>query len=56
MTDQAVQFRREANPSPVTDERLGATLTVIEGGSHSIALSRPDEVAAVIIAAAESLG
>ena len=37
-------------------ERLGATLTVIEGGSHSIALSRPDEVAAVIIAAAESLG
>jgi pimeloyl-ACP methyl ester carboxylesterase len=32
-------------------QRVGATATVVEGGSHAIALSRPDEVTEVILAA-----
>jgi pimeloyl-ACP methyl ester carboxylesterase len=34
-----------------TAARIGATTTEIEGGSHSIAISRADEVTAVILAA-----
>ncbi|MEU3461263.1 alpha/beta hydrolase [Streptomyces sp. NPDC006733] len=38
-----------------TAERIGATATVLEGGSHSIAVSRSREVADVIIEAVRSL-
>jgi pimeloyl-ACP methyl ester carboxylesterase len=37
-------------------ERVGAAVTEIPGGSHSIAVSHSREVAEVIIAAAQSLG
>ncbi|GHH32323.1 alpha/beta hydrolase [Lentzea cavernae] len=36
-------------------KRVDAVVTVVEGGSHSIAVSRPDEVADAIINAAGSL-
>lgn len=35
--------------------KVGATLTELEGGSHSIAVSRPDEVAAVILDAVNAI-
>lgn len=38
-----------------TAERIGATLKVVEGGSHSIAVSRSREVADVIIEAVRSV-
>ncbi len=38
-----------------TAKKIGATATEIEGGSHSIAVSRPGDVAAVITAAVRSL-
>lgn len=36
-------------------QRIGATATVIEGGSHAIALSRADEVTQVILTALQAL-
>ncbi|BCY09217.1 alpha/beta fold hydrolase [Actinoplanes sp. L3-i22] len=38
-----------------TATKIGATTTELDGGSHSIAVSRPDEVAAVIADAVRSL-
>ncbi|MFE9952896.1 alpha/beta fold hydrolase [Streptomyces sp. NPDC005531] len=38
-----------------TAEKIGAKTTVLEGGSHSIAVSRPREVADVIIEAVRSV-
>ncbi len=37
-------------------KKIGATTTVLDGGSHSIAVSEPDAVADVIIAAVRSVG
>jgi pimeloyl-ACP methyl ester carboxylesterase len=36
-------------------ERMGATMVEIEGGSHSIAVSRSEEVTAVILQAVEAV-
>ncbi|MEZ0069490.1 pimeloyl-ACP methyl ester carboxylesterase [Streptacidiphilus sp. MAP12-20] len=36
-------------------QRIGATVTVVEGGSHAIALSRPDEVTQVILTALQAV-
>lgn len=36
-------------------QRIGATATVIEGGSHAIALSRADEVTEVILSAVQTV-
>lgn len=38
-----------------TAEKIGSTITEVEGGSHSIAISHSDEVADVILAAVRSL-
>lgn len=38
-----------------TAAKIGATVTELEGGSHSIAVSRPAEVAAVILAAVTTI-
>ncbi|MEU8982767.1 alpha/beta hydrolase [Streptomyces sp. NPDC048309] len=37
-------------------KRIGATVTEIDGGSHAIALSHPDEVAQVILGALGEIG
>lgn len=37
-------------------KRIGATTIEVEGGSHAIAVSRPDEVAGLIIGAVRSIG
>ncbi|GAB3607060.1 alpha/beta hydrolase [Conyzicola nivalis] len=39
-----------------TANKIGAEVTVLAGGSHSIAVSRSEEVANVIIAAVKSIG
>ena len=36
-------------------QRIGATVTVVEGGSHAIALSRSDEVTQVILTALQAV-
>ena len=38
-----------------TATKIGATITELDGGSHSIAVSRPDEVAAVIAGAVRAI-
>jgi len=49
---------RSINPDyqRATAQKIGATVTELEGGSHSIAISRADEVADVILSAVRSLG
>jgi pimeloyl-ACP methyl ester carboxylesterase len=36
-------------------KRLGATTIEVDGGSHAIAVSRPDEVAGLIVAAVRAV-
>ena len=35
-------------------ERMGATVTEVEGSSHAVMTSHPDEVARVVLAAAQA--